>query len=365
MSSDSDDIPSDVEEAAQSAISSIIPNKSKAKYDLAYEKLEKWCEGKNIKHINEKILLAYFEGKKTLKASTLWTLYSMLRSELSLKRNIDIKKYTNLVAFLKRQSDGYHAKKSNVLSKQNIAKFLIEADDKTFLMAKVNSNRTINCLHTYYYYLSFKVAMIVGIAGACRKSELTFLHVEDIVDNQSYFRVNIPNTKTKVIREFVITKGNIDGVNFLDIIKKYINLRPPNVKHNRFFVKYNNGKCSIQPVGINTIGNLPKMIAKHIGLPDCVSFTGHCFRRTSATWLADSGADTMKIKRHGGWKSNSVAEGYVEDSLENKKKIATDILGETSNCVSQISANSTTTSLSSSGVNISNCKNCVINIYKN
>jgi hypothetical protein len=138
MSSDSDDIPSDVEEAARSAISSVIPNKSKAKYDLAYEKLEKWCEGKNIKHINEKILLAYFEGKNTL-----WTLYSMLRSELSLKRNIDIKKYTNLVAFLKGQSDGYHAKKSNVLSKQNIAKFLIEADDKTFLMAKVNSNRTI------------------------------------------------------------------------------------------------------------------------------------------------------------------------------------------------------------------------------
>jgi integrase len=79
---------------------------------------------------------------------------------------------------------------------------------------------------------------------------------------------------------------------------------------------------------INTIGNLPKMIAKHIGLPNCVLFTGHCFRRTSATWLADSGADIMKIKRHGGWKSNSVAEGYVEDSLENKKKIATDILGD-------------------------------------
>ncbi|KAJ3625554.1 hypothetical protein MTP99_016119 [Tenebrio molitor] len=75
MSSDSDDIPSDVEEAAQSAISSVIPNKSKAKYDLAYEKLEKWCEGKNKNHINEKILLAYFEGKKTLKASTLWTLF--------------------------------------------------------------------------------------------------------------------------------------------------------------------------------------------------------------------------------------------------------------------------------------------------
>jgi hypothetical protein len=32
MSSDSDEIPSNVEEAARSAISSVIPNKSKAKY---------------------------------------------------------------------------------------------------------------------------------------------------------------------------------------------------------------------------------------------------------------------------------------------------------------------------------------------
>jgi hypothetical protein len=56
---------------------------------MAYEKFEKWCEGyqQDVKHINEKMLLAYFEEKKTLKASTLWTFYSMLRSEPSLKRN--------------------------------------------------------------------------------------------------------------------------------------------------------------------------------------------------------------------------------------------------------------------------------------
>jgi hypothetical protein len=74
MSSEWDDIPSDIEETARSGISSVIPNKSRAKYDLAYEKFEKWCEGKNVKGINEKNLLAYFEGKKILNASTLWTL---------------------------------------------------------------------------------------------------------------------------------------------------------------------------------------------------------------------------------------------------------------------------------------------------
>ncbi|KAJ8942463.1 hypothetical protein NQ317_003950, partial [Molorchus minor] len=35
-----------------------------------------------------------------------------------------------------------------------------------------------------------------------------------------------------------------------------------------------------------------------------------------------SGANLCTIKKHGGWKSFSVAEGYVEDSLEDKKGIA-------------------------------------------
>ena len=204
--------------------------------------------------------------------------------------------------------------------------------------------------------------MIVGIAGACRKSELTFLLVENVVDEQTYFRVNIPNTKTKITREFAITVGDMDGLNFVEMIRKYITLRPPNVKHNRFFIKYNNGKCSVQPIGINTFGSLPKKIAEFIGLPNPVLFTGHCFRRSSATLLANSGADLLKLKRHGGWKSSAVAEGYVENSIENKKQIAGDILGET-NCVSHITASTSTKTSLSSGVNLNNCSNCVINIY--
>lgn len=342
--SDSDNVPSDIEAAAQSALSAVIPQKSRALYDLAYGKFEKWLEEKKIKHINEKVLLAYFEGRKTQKASTLWTLYSMLRSELSLKKNIDITKYTSLYAFLKRQSEGYQAKKSNIFSKKNVYQFITEAEDRTFLMAKV--------------------ALIVGIGGACRKGELTFLRVGDVSDEDSHFVVKIPNTKTKVTREFVITEGNIEGQNFLDLIRKYIALRPQNVKHDRFFIKYTNGKCGVQPVGINTIGNLPKTIAQFLKLPNPVLFTGHCFRRSSATLLADSGADILKLKQHGGWRSSTVAEGYVENSIENKKRIATDILGESSSS-SVIHHEITSTSMNpkSAGVNLTNCSNCVINIY--
>ena len=48
--------------------------------------------------------------------------------------------------------------------------------------------------------------------------------------------------------------------------------------------------------------------------------------QTSATLLVDNGGDITSLKRHGGWKSTSVAEGYVEESLTNKKQTALKIL---------------------------------------
>ncbi|KAJ8911221.1 hypothetical protein NQ315_014933 [Exocentrus adspersus] len=57
-----------------------------------------------------------------------------------------------------------------------------------------------------------------------------------------------------------------------------------------------------------------------------LSYTGHCFRRSSTSILADSGADLLTIKRHGGWKSNTVA-GYIDTSKETRRKFSK-ILGE-------------------------------------
>ncbi|KAJ8910211.1 hypothetical protein NQ315_014502 [Exocentrus adspersus] len=44
------------------------------------------------------------------------------------------------------------------------------------------------------------------------------------------------------------------------------------------------------------------------------------------TLLANKGEDILGLKRHGGWKSSSTAEGYIEDSIENKIKFAKKIL---------------------------------------
>lgn len=103
---------------------------------------------------------------------------------------------------------------------------------------------------------------------------------------------------------------------------KYAALRSTKAKTNRFFLNYQNGKCTSQPIGRNKFGMMPKQIATFLNLQNAHEYTGHSFRRSSATLLADSGADILTLKRHGGWRSSNVAEGYIHDSVRNKEKIS-------------------------------------------
>ncbi|KAJ4429876.1 hypothetical protein ANN_22080 [Periplaneta americana] len=99
----------------------------------------------------------------------------------------------------------------------------------------------------------------------------------------------------------------------------------PDKSRARFFHRFSNGKCTNQVVGMNTIGRVPSNIAKFSNLNDPDSYTGHAFGRTSATLLANTGADTLALKRHGGWKSSTVAEGYPprdSNTLPARKQVA-------------------------------------------
>lgn len=136
----------------------------------------------------------------------------------------------------------------------------------------------------------------------------------DILENRII--IVIPVTKTNSSRTFVITKPE-----WIIVIKQYYDLRN-NIESERFFLQMRYGKVTRQPFGHNSIGNFPKKIATYLKLESVNGFTGHCFRRTSATLLANTGGDILQLKRLGGWKSSTVAEGYVENSLHGQVKIA-------------------------------------------
>lgn len=229
--------------------------------------------------------------------------------------------------------------------------------------------------------------MIIGLAGACRRAEITNLLVENVKDEGSCFHIIIPTCKTKTRREFFVTSGNNEGLNHVETIRKYIKLRPENCDHERFFIFYKAGKCTKQPVGVNTIGSVPSLIAQFLQLPNSKEYTGHCFRRSSSSLLADTGADLLTVKRHGGWKSNTVAEGYIETSEANKKRTATAILGlnkkvflepkniastskdiSPATCTDDVYTQNISSGVlgqSSFPISISNCKDFVINVYNN
>lgn len=136
-------------------------------------------------------------------------------------------------------------------------------------------------------------ALIFGVQGALRKHELCDLLITNVVDKEDIVLVKIPDTKTKKPKSFIVNED------FYPIYKNYVDVRPKDFDCKRFFLCYRNGKCTKQPIGINTIGNMPKIVAKYLQLENAENYTGHSFRRISATLLADSDADMLTLKRHG------------------------------------------------------------------
>jgi hypothetical protein len=138
MESFSELTPPDILMEAQIATEKLLPIKSRDKYLHTYENFLQWQSNKETTSFSENVLMAYFnELAAKYKPSTLWSIYSMLKSTLIMKHNINLSRYALLLAFVKRQSDGFKSKKSKVLSADHIRKFIDEAPDHKYLATKV------------------------------------------------------------------------------------------------------------------------------------------------------------------------------------------------------------------------------------
>ncbi|XP_063972557.1 uncharacterized protein LOC135160192 [Diachasmimorpha longicaudata] len=290
---------SDAGEPGEIITENTLLSKSREKYQAIYKKFTSWRETNNKGPLSQEVLLDFFvELSEKMKPSSLWSHYSMLKHTINSNDKIDISSYKKLNVFLKLQSTGFKSKQTKVLTPNDIERFLNEAPDNQFLATKV--------------------ALIFGIIGACRRQELCNITMDDIEDDGVMAFVTIPKTESDPERSFTICGE------FYNMYKKYFNLRPRHVGTKRFFVNYQNGKCTHQVIGINKFGSMPRTIASYLKLPNPESYTGHSFRRTSATLLADSGADLATLKRHGGWKSK-VARHFIEYSKEKKRKLCQQI----------------------------------------
>ncbi|XP_015117359.1 uncharacterized protein LOC107041359 [Diachasma alloeum] len=204
-------IPQDVLDQVRKAESILIPQGSKPIYDRAYHKFQAFVKEKRIKTVNETVLLGYFnllrrpneidpcqKDKPGIAPSSLWAIYSMLKSTLLAYDKIYISDFHTLLSFLSantKQSD-HIKKKAKIFTEEELARFLETAPDKD--------------------WLAVKVACILGIHGFCRQLELYKLTPQHIEDHQTCLNVKLVKTKNGSTRPFSFTGP------FWEILKKYI-----------------------------------------------------------------------------------------------------------------------------------------------
>ncbi|XP_063544509.1 uncharacterized protein LOC134752749 isoform X3 [Cydia strobilella] len=236
----------------------VLPEKSKERYITTYENFISWQKQKNVTSFCEAVLLLYFEEiSAKYKPSSLWAIYSMLKSGLKRSHNVNMEEYGQLGAFLKKLSKGYVCKKVKALTYENVEKFIEEApDDK---------------------YLATKAALILAVTGGLRQQDLIDLTTDDIQTHGEICVIKTPHTKDRSRASFVI-QGK-----YYQIVKKYQSLRATKAPTNRFFQQFRNGKCSTQVIGKNKFGSMSREIAEYLNLPDANAYTGHSFRKASTS----------------------------------------------------------------------------------
>ena len=61
--------------------------------------------------------------------------------------------------------------------------------------------------------------------------------------------------------------------------------------------------------------SMPHKIAELLELDNASDFSGHSWRRSAASIAADNGITKEDLKRAGRWRSNNVADEYVDNGL--------------------------------------------------
>jgi integrase len=170
-----------------------------------------------------------------------------------------------------------------------------------------------------------KLIVLFGIYGGMTLEELTYLLWSDIDESQEgMVKITIQVSKTDRIGRspfsfFIPRITTFSGINACGLLAKYkaqINFSDCS---GRVWRTYRNCQFIKFHIHINSISQIGQKVAYFLGLNNPEAYTSHSFRRTGSTLLANEGISLFNLKRFGRWKSDSVAQRYVETSERSKQ----------------------------------------------
>lgn len=263
-------------------------------------------------HSEDMLLRFLVRQAESMAPTTLWTIFSLVKKYLLLERRLDLGKAARITDYLKALSRFHLKKKAPSFSREDVFDYLRRA-----------SNEGKDLLT--------KVVLLAGFYGGLRVSELVKLTWDDVAFASEGVLIVIRFSKTD--------RAGAGATKLLPALDEqalsapyYFNLYKDAVldRTGRLFRNFASGKFTKSPTGKNTLAAMPRLIAEFLGLQNPEWYTGHSFRVTSATVLADEGITSLSLKRHGRWASDSVAEGYLRESKQVRKETAELLAGGSS-----------------------------------
>ena len=114
-------------------MNNLLPDKSVYRYNDAYSDFRKWLSEKFVHLLKKDVFLVYFdELAQTIAPFSLWSRYSMLKSTVQLKHNVDIVKYGRLKSCLKKYSNDFKARIRLFFNSRTYRNFLNRLHMKSF-----------------------------------------------------------------------------------------------------------------------------------------------------------------------------------------------------------------------------------------
>lgn len=100
---------------------------------------------------------------------------------------------------------------------------------------------------------------------------------------------------------------------FAKLTSAFVHLESHPVFEIPFIFDHQIDKYTSQRIGINMYPTIGRQVATFLKLPTPEKYSGYILRRSFATKLVGVSGDITAFKRHGGLKSTTVAESYIDD----------------------------------------------------
>ena len=296
-----------VDELEETFQNQLIPITSKSEYELEWKRFNDFRSKNDLTGVTERVILAYCSSLREsgYAPTTCISRISKLK-KMCLVKKCDVPEST--WGLLKSWID-------------NIKKMYVPQKAEVFTYTEIE--QYINAHPDTPVSLQEKVMLIMAFSGGLRLVEDYSLEWRDLV-----FKTNPTEISVTVRR----TKGNAEGRYFLitklkhlEIILKYrLSHLDSKQKDTGFLYRCWStlgGKWSSTRRGRRWFQDIPKKVAKFLK-KDEKGYTHHSLRRSMASQLHTNGATRLNIKYAGGWRSDTVVEGYVISSVGEKRRTA-------------------------------------------